>query len=385
MKNNIEIGTFILKVSSACNLNCPYCYVYNKGDTTWQDKPAIMSDDIFLFAINKIVAHCLLSGQKHATFSFHGGEPTLVGPTRFRNWCRIIKEKCAGVIEYVIAIQTNAVRITEEWVSVFREHNVSVGVSMDGPRKIHNLNRIDHKGRGTYDETRRSIELLIDGKVTWGILCVIPIGQDPLAVHEHFMNLGCTNLHYLLPDHTHDTIDPVRIVYGANPVANFLIPIFDDWWFNRMNNIKIRIFYNMARLILGGNSQTDSMGNLPLRMLVIEADGSLEGLDVLRVCGNGFTGTQLNVIDNDIIEICDSDNLHARYIFEPTTLPDDCRTCQERDTCGGGYLPHRWSSSRLFNNPSVWCQDLLKLFNHIRHRLEITPAETARRRLSMPA
>ena len=62
------------------------------------------------------------------------------------------------------------------------------------------------------------------------------------------------------------------------------------------------------------------------------------------------------------------------------SLPAACRGCVERDTCGGGYLPHRYSRDRGFDNPSVWCADLLRLFGHIRGRMAVDPAETAMRR-----
>jgi uncharacterized protein len=81
------ISQFILKVASRCNLNCPYCYVYNKADATWKQRPPLMSDEIFGAALSRIRSHCLFTGQTYANIVFHGGEPCLIGVDRFDDWC----------------------------------------------------------------------------------------------------------------------------------------------------------------------------------------------------------------------------------------------------------------------------------------------------------
>ncbi|MEW6499327.1 MAG: radical SAM protein, partial [Cyanobacteriota bacterium] len=82
---------FALKVFSRCNLSCRYCYVYNKADHSWQDRPFVMSDTIFEAALDRIRNHCLRSQQRSVRIVFHGGEPCLSGVERFSNWCRRIR------------------------------------------------------------------------------------------------------------------------------------------------------------------------------------------------------------------------------------------------------------------------------------------------------
>ena len=136
----------------------------------------------------------------------------------------------------------------------------------------------------------------------------------------------------------------------------------------------------MARVILGGVSKQDLLGNHPLRFVFVETDGAIEALDVLRVCQPGITSTGLNVLRDDFRQIADVSPLHRSTIFTGMPLPTKCQGCVERDTCGGGYLPHRYSQRRAFDNPSVWCADLLRLFGHIRRRLDVDAEETALRR-----
>jgi uncharacterized protein len=373
----------ILKVASRCNLNCSYCYVYNQADSTWKQRPVIMSDGIFEAALERIHQHCRYSGQKSLRICFHGGEPCLIGVQRFDSWCTDARRVLSGSMAVQLVIQTNGTLLDDSWAEVFRKHDVMVGVSLDGPKEHNDIFRVNHAGLGSYNEVARGIKILQRAQVPYGILCVIPLGAKPLSVHRHFLELGSTRVTYLLPHFTHDTIAHIRQRYGATPCADFLVPIFDDWWFNGTMDIQIRDLRNMARIILGGSSQIETFGNVPPRYVFVETDGAIEGLDCLRVCKDRITPIGLNVLNADFREILQTDNMHRTAIFEGMALPRACRGCPEEHTCGGGYLPHRYSSARGFDNPSVWCADLLKLFTHLRLRLDVPVEETLLRQQSL--
>jgi uncharacterized protein len=377
------LQTFILKVAARCNLNCSYCYVFNKGDLTWKLRPAIMTEATFEAALGRIRRHCERSGQETVTLSFHGGEPCLIGAERFDAWCTRAQQVLGDVAEVRIALQTNGTLLNQAWADAFLKHRVQVGISMDGPKQLHDVFRIDLRGRGSYDAVERGLTLLQGAGVPFGILSVIQLGTDPLLVHRHFRSLGCKSISYLMPDFTHDTIAETRQRHGATPCADFLIPVFDEWWLHDTIATRINPFWQIARAIVGGESQTDSLGNEPLGFAVVETDGSIEGLDVLRICEEGLTQTGLNVHGADFRDISEASPFHHQVMFEGTTLPQACRSCPEAPTCGGGHLPHRYARAHGFDNPSVWCADLLALFAHIRSRLGISVAETARRRQAL--
>ena len=372
------------KVASRCNLNCSYCYIYNKGDTTWKHRPAIMSDEVFEAALQRMRAHCNVTRQKLLLVGFHGGEPCLVGASRFDAWCRRAREVLHDIEDLPICIQTNGTLIDEAWAEVFQKNQVHVGVSVDGPKHVHDLLRIDHQGRGSYDDVARGIEILRDANIRFTCLCVIPLGADPLAVHRHFVTtLGCKQFTYLLPLFTHDTIGPIRELYGPTPCADFLIPIFDEWWFNDTTDISVGNFRNMIRLILGGRSEMETIGDTPPSYVFVQTNGEMEGMDTLRICRDGMSKMNLNVLDTGFEAILGADTIHRTSIFQGMPLPTGCRGCAERETCAGGFVPHRYSNSRGFDNPSVWCADLLKLFAHVRGRLEVTAEETSARRKAL--
>src|SRR5438034_517413 len=108
----------VLKVASRCNLNCSYCYVYNKGDNSWRNRPALMSDEVFRAAIDRTRRHCQHSHQRSVCLTFHGGEPCLAGATRLEAWCRYARETLDDVVRVKLCLQTNGTLLDEAWVDV---------------------------------------------------------------------------------------------------------------------------------------------------------------------------------------------------------------------------------------------------------------------------
>lgn len=373
---------YIVKLTARCNLDCPYCYEFHLADTTWRDGPKRMPNDVFDALLDRIARHAEASAHPRVHISFHGGEPTLVGVKRFEALCEKARRRLEP-LDVRLSLQTNGVLIDSAWASLLKRHDVNVGVSLDGPAHVHDRQRFDLRGRGSHARIVEGLEALRAADVSFGLLTVIPLGEDPLDVHHHFLELGCKSLSYLLPDLTHDTIGDTRERFGPTPCADFLIPIFDDWWFNSTLEVRIRNFWDIGRAILGGRSQVDALGNRPLRFVVVACNGDVEGLDVLKACEDGLVKTGLNVMRDDFADLPSRNPMHAAMVFDSLPLPAQCRACPEAETCGGGYHPHRYSRARSFDNPSVWCADLMRVFTHMRARLDVDHAETRRRRAAL--
>jgi uncharacterized protein len=303
-----------------------------------------MSDAVFSIVLERIESHCRLTGQEHANVVFHGGEPCLIGANKFDEWCTEARTRLSGLAKLSLSIQTNGTLIDEAWAEMFKKHKTQVGISMDGPEPINDMFRVDHAGRGSHAQVERGIQILRDAHVPYGILCVITLGADSLAIHRHFMELGCKQITYVLPHFTYDTIEPIRKLFGPAPCADFLIPIFDEWWFNETPDVHIGDLRNIARIVMGGGSQIETVGNVAPRYVFIESDGELEGLDNLRACKDGLSQIDLNLRDAEFRDILQANNMHGTAIFEGMPLSKTCRACPECDICGGGYLPHRYSS-----------------------------------------
>ena len=147
----------------------------------------------------------------------------------------------------------------------------------------------------------------------------------------------------------------------------------------------VQPFAAMARIILGGPSTLDQFGGAPLGFCFVETDGAIEGLDVLKICENGFARTAHNVLTGGFDAFAAGDDLHSETIFRGRPLPSGCNACPEAGTCGGGYIPHRFLHGAGLDRPSVWCRDLLGLFAQLRRLLDVDHGETLERRQALAA
>jgi uncharacterized protein len=203
------------------------------------------------------------------------------------------------------------------------------------------------------------------------VLCVVNPGHSGLEIYRYFSSLGLNRMDFLFPTVSHDNKTRFYGGHGPTPIADYLIPLFDEWFDEDNPDIFIRLFCGLIQMMMGGVGETDDFGNPLMSYLVIETDGSIEALDSLRVCESGISQSGLNVLQNSL------DDLHLglpmvhKMVHLGIPPCKTCQACPERTICSGGYLPSRYSRAREFDNPSVWCADILKLIAHIRTRTEL--------------
>lgn len=201
------------------------------------------------------------------------------------------------------------------------------------------------------------------------------VNENPIEIYNHFKLLKVKNCDFLLPDANHD--HPPRNSSTTNtPYADWYIKLFDHWFNeNSDESLGITYFDFFIDNILGSESTTDNMGKGENGILVIETNGGIESVDVLKICGDGFTKTEANVLTHSLEEALQTP-LAKLYRLSGTMLSKKCLACPISETCGAGYIPHRYSIKNAFNNPSVYCNDLMKLITHIQNRvIENLPAE----------
>ena len=364
-----RIVQLIIKVAERCNLNCSYCYMYNHADQSYLRRPAFMSDEVFAQLLVRVYEYCDRRPKHRMSLVFHGGEPMLMGTERFRRFTNLAREKLGEKLKS-LQLQSNATLVDDDWIVALRELGVTVGVSMDGPPEIHDMFRVDHAGKGSHAVVLNGLRRLQEHGLLSSVLCVVNPAHSGIGVYCYFRSLGITRMNFLFPDATHDVKERLYGQYGKTPVADYLIPVFDEWVNEDDPAVKVLCFEEMIKAILGGKVWSGLIGNSRANYLVIDTDGSIQALDALKVCWEGVPESGLNLFEHGFDDLYKGLPLLHRVVHEGIPMCAMCNACHERAICGGGYLPHRYSRTNGFDNPSIWCQDLLKLFAYVRNYID---------------
>jgi len=367
-------NTLVIKVASRCNLNCSYCYMYNLGDTTYLEQPKLMSKEIIDQLIFRVKEHAIDLNLDSFSFVFHGGEPLLARKAFYLYFVGMARKELS-FLKLHFTLQTNGTLLTNTWCRLFDSLDIRIGISIDGPKNNHDQYRIDHAGKGSYDRVLRGFQLAHSSPFLHhkpGVLSVININASPLETYTHLLQLGAKQIDFLLPEATYEKPPPLpgldKWWYSLTPYANWLIAIFDKWILEKEQVPVIRQFQLIIHSILGGVFTADNLGSLHNEVLVIETDGGIEAVDGLKSCGHGFTKAGAHLKDHSLSEALQT-RLARLYYLSHELLPLKCLACPVNETCGGGTIIHRYSPQNGFNNPSVYCNDLLKLITHIQNAI----------------
>jgi uncharacterized protein len=339
------------------------------GDDSWRKMPKIISQDTFKSIILRIKEHAVTHNIKNISISLHGGEPLLVGYENFVNYIATIKEILYD-FKLMIGIQTNAILLNDEYVKLFSDEKISVGVSYDGPPNINDKNRVYHNGKGSGIDVENGLNLLYNKKCFSGILCVIDIDSNPIEVWRYLSSFNPPLLDFLLP-HANWSNRPVHhLSNDIEKYGNWLIDIFDDWYKGYKSNIRIRLFEEIIKRILGQNGTLETLGIEPIGLITISQNGMYEQVDTMKSVFAGAHETGLSVIDSSLDDVLKSIYVSSRQ-SGLEGLSDKCKNCNIVKVCGGGYYPHRFSNDQNYINPSVYCKDLYKLILHIKYKISL--------------
>lgn len=348
----------LLKLASRCNLNCTYCYWFR--DASVYAAPKILSIEVENEFCAKLITHITKYNLKKFSVLFHGGEPLLFGKKRLLDLCLKLKEvekqsKCL----ISLSMTTNGVLIDDEFSSIFKFFDISITISIDGTKEVHDKYRVYLNGKGSYSETINAIALLKKYQIEYGVLAVCDPHSGPKLLYENFTeDLKLKHFDVLIPDYTYEDSE-------LKSISNYYIELFDLWYGDgRIAKSEIRLLKSFILGLLGYNTTSEGLGYGPIQTLTMLTDGTLEPLDVLRISGNGKTRTNINIFKNDIQDVV-NDEIWQKAYHASLNLNKECLECTYKNACGGGFLPHRWSNENEYDNKSIYCSDLKKIYQHI--------------------
>lgn len=367
----VALREFVLKVHQRCNLACDYCYVYTMADQSWRDRPRTMRRDIWRAAARRIAEHATAHDLPHVRVVLHGGEPLLLG---HRQLAALLTDLRAGMpagTRLSIGIQTNGVLLNDRTLGLLHEHQVSVGVSLDGDQGAHDRHRLRADGTGSFTQVAAALDLLRQPAHRTryaGLLSTVDLRTDPVGCYESLLAFAPPAIDFLLP-HANWQRPPWRPAGApADAYGRWLIAVFDRWFDAPVRETGIRLLDEIVHLVLGGRGHTEHVGLSPSGVAVVETDGAIEQVDSLKSAYQHAAATGLNVLHDPFGAALAHPGIVARQIGT-AALSDGCRVCPLHRVCGGGHYPHRYRPGSGFRNPTVYCADLFTLISHVRERV----------------
>jgi uncharacterized protein len=324
---------FAKPVGPICNLSCDYCY-YLKKESMYPDEGSFrMPDDILE---EYIVQHIQVSSDPVVSFSWHGGEPTLLGLDYFQKIVKLQRRHQPSGRWIVNGMQTNGTLLDEEWCRFLSAEGFAVGISVDGPQEWHDSHRFTRGGKPTHRQTMRGYELLRKHGIPCDVLCVVHAQNvhHPTEVYRFFKDIKAPYIGFLpLVERQPDNENTVtsRSV-PSDAFGAFLCTIFDEWMSRDIGEVKVQIFEQAAGTALGREHTLcifkRSCGDVP----VIEHNGDFFPCDHF-VDEEHRLG---NIRETSLVDLIESPEQRAFGRAKWDTLPRCCLECDVLPLCNGG-------------------------------------------------
>jgi uncharacterized protein len=245
-----RITCFLVKIASRCNLNCDYCYVYHHADQSWRRQPAVMSEGHREKLASRIGEYAQAMGLERLLVVFHGGEPLLAGPKRIAETARSIRGAAPPTTRVDFSIQTNGILLDDAALDHLASADIAVSLSLDGPRYAHDLHRLDHKGRESFEQVEAALLRLKQRPAVFaGVIAVIDPAVPPEDLFAFFAPHEPPNLDFLLPDANYLRPPPGR---AGRPdlYKDWLLRAF-DLWFDKYPSLPVRLFDSLLNSLAG--------------------------------------------------------------------------------------------------------------------------------------
>jgi len=334
-----QFQVFTKPIGSICNLDCDYCYYLKKEKLYPKGESFRMPDDILE---EYIVQHIEASPNSVISFSWHGGEPTVLGLDYFRKIVALQRKHTPPNRSITNGMQTNGTLIDEEWCRFLAAEVFAVGLSLDGPREMHDRYRLTKDRNPTHKQAMRGYELLRRHGIPCDILCVVNAYnvQYPTQVYRFFKQIKAQYVSFLpLVEPQPETEGGVsHRTVPAEAFGAFLCTIYDEWLSQDIGRIKVQIFEEAARTALEHEHTLcifrKTCGDVP----VIEHNGDFFSCDHF-VDAEHRLG---NIQETSLVELLESPAQRAFGLAKLDTLPRYCQTCEVVAMCNGGCPKDRF-------------------------------------------
>ncbi len=328
---------------AVCNLGCKYCFFLSK-ENLYPGSSFRMSDDLLEEYIRQYVQSQHIP---EATISWQGGEPMLMGLDFFRRSVEYVDKYKEPGMKIQYTMQTNGTLLDDEWCKFFRDNGFLVGLSLDGPRELHDAYRVDKGGNPTFDRVIRGLRLMQEHAVQFNILaCVHAANADhPREVYRFFRDeAGAEFVQFIaIVERDNETgfQEGNRVTdrsVGAEQYGSFLISVFDEWVRHDVGRVFVQIFDVSLAAWVGEPPGLCIFSPTCGNALALEHNGDLYSCDHFVEPGY-LLG---NIMEQPMIDLVASEKQRRFGLDKLNTLPLYCQKCSVRFACHGGCPKNRF-------------------------------------------
>lgn len=369
---------------STCNIDCTYCFFLSKEALYPNDKSRMSEPTLEAYVRQLLESH--LAPQ--VTVAWQGGEPTLMKLDFFKRSIELVEKYRRPGQSVQHTFQTNGLLLDDEWCAFFKQHRFLVGLSVDGPRELHDTYRVDRRGKGTFDLVMNGWRALRRNGVDFNILCTVNAANQHHGreVYRFFRDeLGAKWVQFIpiIERATEQTIalankgwseqaGKKRLLYtqtgnlvtertvGAEQYGRFMIDVFEEWVRHDIGEVYVQLFDVTLEALFGRHLlciHAPTCGHGP----VLEHNGDLYSCD-------HFVEPRYklgNIHQTHMLTLMSSPEQRKFGQDKQDTLTAQCRGCKVRGLCNGGCPKDRFASSRDGESGQNYlCAGLELFFTH---------------------
>ena len=372
LQGPLSFNLMIKPAGSLCNLDCHYCYYLDKAEIYGGKEPRLDSSGLEAF-IRKYLEAC---ETDVVTFNWHGGEALILGLDFYKRAAEL-QRKFAGGKTVHNTLQTNGTLLTDEWARFLHDENWLTGVSIDGPRDVHDKYRKDKGGAPTFDRVLRGIETLYRHGAEYNIMATVNKASEGRGkeIYTFLKSLGTRFIQFspvvehvvgdkqrphIVPPSTESArLAPWSV--GSLAYGQFLCDVFDCWKVGDIGKIFVNIFdctlANWCGVKPGMCSFAETCGD----NCVVEHNGDI-------YCCDHFVYPEWklgNLYEDSLQAMMTSEKMVRFGIDKRNKLPSECFRCEFMRICHGGCPKHRFNLSKTGQKGmNALCDGYKKFFSH---------------------